>query len=98
MQTFTHGDLGQIWSVTSFDERFVFAKKVVDGKTGRGRPSKFNRSEVESLIEGGLVVETQPELNVGTPINTEVQNETSEVTEDVLPEVTPEEVVFVKLD
>jgi len=97
-QTFVHGDVNQLWQVTSFDERFVYAKKLVDGKTGRGRPSKFNRSEVESLIPGGLVAEVVEDVKPGVEVpqtenDTVVSNPTQE-----LNEVPPDQVVFVELD
>lgn len=100
MQTFIHGDLEQQWVVTSFDERFVYAKKLVDGKTGRGRPSKFNRGEVEPLI-GKL---EKPEV-AETPKTETVVSENSElvVTEEQLPLTeklpdAPEEIVYASLD
>ena len=109
MQTFVHGDVNRLWGVVSFDDRFVFAKKLdVNGKAGRGRPSKFNRSEVESLVEGGLVTETGNQNVVPTPQeivdlvsgNSEVEqlNMSLEVVEETSPENPSGEVVFVNLD
>jgi hypothetical protein len=101
MQTFVHGGENQLWKVVSFDDKWVFAKKLVDGKSGKGRPSKFSRAEVESLIEGGLVAEKQLELSVGEPVPTEnVENSNSElvVTEESLELPVGTEVTYVNLD
>jgi hypothetical protein len=95
-QTFVHGDVNQLWQVTNFDERFVYAKKLVDGKTGRGRPSKFNRSEVESLIPGGLVAEVVEDVQPGVEVP-QTENDTVVCTQE-LNEVPPDQVVFVELD
>lgn len=68
---------GQEYEVKSTVGNTVFASKVTNGKTGKGRPSKFDLDKVQPLFtdgEGTPTLEstenTQPEpVEVGLDIN-----------------------------
>lgn len=75
MTTFTKD--GNTYNITlvSPDQKYVYGKKVIDGKTGKGRPSKFR---IEDVNLDGPLPELRSELSAQKKTEPAVEKETKE--------------------
>lgn len=67
---------GQVWQVTKGDTttEYLSLKKLVDGKTGKGRPSKVKTELVEWLeTQLPLVTPEQDAVNLEVEVETVVE-------------------------